>query len=76
MNCPRCKAVESKVIKTERPLDESTQFPEGTLKRRRRRCKECRRSFSTYEIHETVFRRMLSLTEGAPSRRPLRTRRA
>lgn len=76
MNCPRCKAVESRVIKTERPLDESVQFPEGTLKRRRRRCKDCRRPFFTYEIHEEVFRRMLSLTEGTPIRRPLRTRRA
>jgi len=76
MNCPTCKAVESRVIKTERPLDESAQFPEGTLKRRRRRCKDCRHAFFTYEIHEAVFRRMLSLTEGAPVRRPLRTRRA
>ncbi len=76
MKCPACCTHNSKVIKTERPLDEGFEF--GTLKRRRRSCKECKRTFFTYEIHEDVFRKMLVLMEGAPPvvRRPLRTKTA
>ena len=75
MRCPRCAYPKTSVIKVQRPLDESVHFPEGTLKRRRRRCNECQRAFLTYEIHEEAFRRMLTLMEGAPVRRPLRTKR-
>jgi len=63
------------VLKTERPIDESASFPFGTLKRRRRECKDCKRTFFTYEIHEDAFRKMLTLMEGAPSRRALRTKK-
>ena len=73
MKCPTCAQHDSKVLKTERPIDESAAFPFGTLKRRRRACKDCRRTFFTYEIHEEAFRKMLTLMEGAPSRRALRT---
>ena len=74
MRCPHCFQHDSKVLKTERPIDESASLPFGTLKRRRRACKECRRTFFTFEIHEDVFRKMLTLTEGAPTRGALRTR--
>ena len=77
MKCPNCFAHNSKVLKTERPLDEGMEF--GRLKRRRRQCKECRRSFFTFEIHEDVFRKMLVLMEGVvpalPTRRSLRTKK-
>ena len=68
---------DSKVLKTERPITEDyvRLFPFGTLKRRRRECKECRRAFFTFEIHEEAFRKMLTLMEGAPARRSLRTKK-
>ncbi len=75
MRCPHCAEHDSKVIKTERPIDESASLPFGTLKRRRRECKGCHRKFFTYEVHEDVFRKMLSLTEGGPTRGALRTKK-
>lgn len=73
MKCPACCTHDTRVLKTERPLDEGFEF--GSLKRRRRQCKECRRTFFTYEIHEDVFRKVLSLMEETPPvRRPLRTK--
>ena len=74
MKCPHCSKHDSKVLKTERPIDESVSFPFGTLKRRRRECGACERKFFTYEIHESAFRNMLTLMEGAPSRGSLRTK--
>lgn len=65
MKCPHCSQHDSKVLKTERPIDEdySVKFPFGMLKRRRRKCKTCYRTFFTFEVHEEAFRRMLSLME-------------
>ncbi len=78
MRCPHCEQHDSKVLKTERPLGEdiSRTFPLGTLKRRRRECKTCERTFFTFEVHEERFRRMLTLTESArpAPRRTLRTK--
>ena len=75
MKCPHCAEHDSKVLKTERPIDESASFPFGALKRRRRECGACHRTFFTFEIHEEAFRNMLTLMEGAPSRRALRTKK-
>lgn len=73
MRCPGCAHHGSKVTKTTRPIDEGA-FEFGTLKKRERKCDDCNGRFFTYEIHEDVFRRMLTLTEGKPVRRSLRTK--
>jgi transcriptional regulator NrdR family protein len=73
MKCPCCAAHDSKVKKTERPIDEQG-FAFGELKRRQRQCEGCKRKFFTFEIHEEAFRNMLVLLEGKPPpRRGLRT---
>jgi transcriptional regulator NrdR family protein len=73
MRCPHCSVHDSRVKKTTRPIDEGLAF--GCLKKRERQCKECRRRFFTYEVHEEFFVKMQSvLTEAsAPARRTLRT---
>ena len=65
MKCPHCAQHDSRVLKTERPIDEdySPQFPFGTLKRRRRECKTCKRTFFSFEVHEETFRKLLHLME-------------
>ena len=65
MKCEHCGQHDSKVLKTERPINEdySARFPWGTLKRRRRRCRTCDRTYFTFEVHESAFRKMLSLME-------------
>lgn len=73
MRCPVCSAHDSKVKKTERPIDEAG-FAFGELKRRQRQCGGCNRKFFTFEIQEEAFRNMLVLLEGKPPpRRALRT---
>jgi len=61
-------------VKTERPIDEdySRHFPFGMLKRRRRKCKVCSRSFFTFEVQEERFRSMLTLMESASAPAPRR----
>lgn len=57
MKCPRCSTLESKVKKTIIQVEERG-FSFGELKQRRRQCINCRRFFSTYEIHEDLFRKL------------------
>jgi transcriptional regulator NrdR family protein len=49
------------VIKTERPLDEGLEA--GDVKRRTRKCRECSRTFTTFEIQEDLFRELRGVTK-------------
>lgn len=58
------------VTQTTRPLDEGMEY--GDVKRRLRKCRQCQRSFHTYEIHESVFQHLKPEDKlNKLSRRPL-----
>jgi len=71
MNCPRCEHDKTYVLKTTLPDTK----PVDMVKQRRRSCKQCKRPFMTFEVHEADFERLCDLIrlEG-PTRSPLRTR--
>ena len=58
----------SGVLQTTRPIDEGLDY--GEVKRRLRKCRECATNFTTFEIHESLFR-SFSLTEQRLTRQPL-----
>jgi transcriptional regulator NrdR family protein len=68
MKCPECEGTDSKVLKTliHEAGNEGLDF--GELKKRKRRCLTCRTEFFSYEVTESVFRKMR-----IPKRRPLKT---
>lgn len=61
MRCPYCTAAPSDVKQTTRPLNEGLEH--GDIKRRLRKCRNCRRMFTTFEIHEDYFRKIRGITE-------------
>lgn len=85
MKCPFCGTLESRVKKTIIQVEERG-FSFGELKQRRRECLNCRRPFSSVEIHESLLRCLLEGYDGqlpklsaeqqtGPLRQPLRTNR-
>ena len=52
MRCPKCDQLPSPVLKTERPVEFDN------VKRRRRRCRNCRKDFYTYEVSEDEFKKL------------------
>lgn len=68
MKCPECDSTKSKVLKTLIHEAKSEGLNDGELKKRKRRCLGCRREFFSYEVTESVFRKMR-----IPKRRPLKT---
>lgn len=74
MRCPLCDRVPTYVLKTERPVDLGID----NVKRRRRRCRNCRGTFYTYEVSEDRFKQIpeVDLTpREKPSRTPLKDRK-
>lgn len=67
MRCPFCTSVTSFVKQTTRPIDEG--MAEGDVKRRLRKCRSCSKNFSTFEIHESKFREIV--TTNKLERQPL-----
>lgn len=68
MKCPGCDSIKSKVLKTLIHEANAEGLEDGELKKRRRRCLSCLQEFFSYEVTESVFRRMQ-----IPKRRPLKT---
>jgi len=73
VKCPRCEHEKTYVLKTTIPDNK----PVDVCKQRRRTCKQCRRPFMTFEIHEADFDRLCALIKlEGPTRSPLKTRAA
>ena len=68
MRCPFCTGLPSSVLQTTRPLDEGLDY--GDIKRRLRKCGACSKNFTTFEIQESLFRR-LSIRDPKLRRQPL-----
>ena len=69
MKCPFCARFPSSVKQTTRPLDEGLH--EGDVKRRLRKCGNCSRNFTTFEIHESLFRQINPASKTRLTRQPL-----
>jgi transcriptional regulator NrdR family protein len=54
MRCPKCDRLPTAVLKTESPIDEGVY----NIKRRTRRCRNCRETFLTFEVTESEFRKL------------------
>ena len=76
MKCPACDTANSSVVKTwpnyEEPGPEELAIS-GPIKRRKRRCRECKRAFFTYEIYAGDFRRIHSALSTGSKNKLLRT---
>lgn len=68
MKCLHCGERKTSVTQTTRPIDEG--LPYGHVKRRLRKCRSCERSFTTFEIHEPLFRKIRPKKDGL-GRQPL-----
>jgi len=53
MYCVECDGPTTRVLKTERLCEERIET--GSVKRRFRECRSCRKQFYTYEVHEQNF---------------------
>ena len=69
MRCPGCLQFPTSVKQTTRPLDESLEH--GDVKRRLRKCRNCDKNFTTFEIHESLFRTVVPKQHSPLSREPL-----
>ena len=72
MRCPHCHTRPSSVLRTTRPLNEGLE--EGLVKERLRKCRNCGKNFSTFEIHESLFRTITERNKTL-SRTPLSRRK-
>jgi len=78
MRCPHCTSAPSSVKQTTRPINEGLEH--GDIKRRLRKCRNCQKMFTTFEIHEGLFRGLRGVTEElvaetAPAPRELKRQR-
>jgi len=55
MRCPSCGADDSRVLKTTRMVETPLAEGVGPVKIRRRDCKNCKRGFQTYEVHQVHY---------------------
>ncbi len=69
MKCPHCERFPTSVKQTTRPLDEGLDY--GDVKRRLRKCRSCSRNFTTFEIHEDLFRKLAPTSKAKLKRSPL-----
>ena len=62
MRCQTCGSADTRVKKTVRLMDTPVANLHGSVKMRRRNCRDCGRPFQTYEVHQEHYEMLLGLT--------------